>query len=102
MTGGTIVPVGAVGPPSGRVAARRPARSKVKRAASWIWARARCLAGPDQGRNVDKMDQLAAQLREISAWLDEAALRKAQAARAAEITCMHIDPEDPDAMLTAA
>jgi hypothetical protein len=50
------------------------------------------------------MDQLAEQLREISARLDEADMRKAQQARekAAEITSMHLYPGDPDAAPSAA
>jgi len=61
-------------------------------------------AAPDLGPHADKMDDVAARLREISARLDEPALRKAQAARekAAEITSLHADPEDPDAAPTAA
>jgi TrwC relaxase/AAA domain len=61
-------------------------------------------AGPDLGPHADKMDRVAARLREISARLDEASLRKAQEARekAAEITSLHAGPEDPEAAPVAA
>jgi hypothetical protein len=50
------------------------------------------------------MDQVAEQLRQISARLDEAEMHKAQQARekAAEITSMHLYPGDPDAAPSAA
>ena len=50
------------------------------------------------------MDQLAEQLREISARLDEADMRKAQQARekAAEITSLTWTPSDPDSAPSAA
>ncbi len=50
------------------------------------------------------MDQLAEQLREISARLDEADMRKARQARekAAEITSLHLDPGDPNSAPSAA
>jgi hypothetical protein len=56
-------------------------------------------AGPDLAPHADRMDQVARQLREISARLDEAALRKAHEARerAAAITSLHAEPEDPEA-----
>ena len=50
------------------------------------------------------MDQVAEQLRQISARLDEADMRKAQQARdkAGEITSMQLYPGDPDAAPSAA
>jgi hypothetical protein len=59
---------------------------------------------PAPGRQASKMDQLAEQLREISARLDQADMRKAQQARekAAEITSLHLDPHDPDSAPSAA
>ena len=50
------------------------------------------------------MNELAEQLRQISARLDEADMRKAQQARekAAEITSLHRDPGDPDSAPSAA
>ncbi len=53
---------------------------------------------PAPDYQVSRMDQLSGQLREISARLDEADMRKAWQARekAAEITSLHLDPADPD------
>ena len=61
-------------------------------------------AWPDLGPQADRMDRVAAQLREISDRLDEAAMLKAQQARekAAEITSLQIEPEDPEAVPAAA
>ena len=52
---------------------------------------------PDPDRQASRMDQLAEQLRQISARLDEADMRKAQQARekAAEITSLQPRPERP-------
>jgi hypothetical protein len=62
------------------------------------------VAWPDLGPHAGRMDRVAAQLREISERLDEAAMRKAQQARekAAEITSLQIEPEDPEAMPAGA
>ena len=59
---------------------------------------------PAPDRQASRMDQVAEQLREISARLDEADMRKAQQARekAAEITSLHLDPGDPDSAPSAA
>ena len=59
---------------------------------------------PAPDRQASRMDQVAGQLREISARLDEADMRKAQQARekAAEITSLHLDPGDPDSAPSAA
>jgi hypothetical protein len=61
-------------------------------------------AWPELGPHAGRLDQIAAQLREISERLDEAAIRKAQEAsqRAAEITSMRIEVDDPDAAPAAA
>jgi hypothetical protein len=61
-------------------------------------------AWPDLGRHAERIDQVAAQLRAISERLDEAAIRKAQEARAraAEVTSLHMEPDDPDAAPIAA
>jgi hypothetical protein len=61
-------------------------------------------AGPAPDREASKMQRLAGQLRQISARLDEADMRRAQQARekAAEITSMHLYPGDPDAAPSAA
>jgi len=61
-------------------------------------------AWPDLGPHADRFGQVVAQLREISARLDKAAMRKAQEARerAAEITSMQTELDDPDAALVAA
>ena len=50
------------------------------------------------------MDQLAGQLRQISARLDEGDMRKARQAqeKAAEITSMQLYPGDPDAAPSTA
>jgi hypothetical protein len=59
---------------------------------------------PDLGPHAERIDQLAAQLREISQRLDETAMRKAREAseRAASITSMLIELDDPDAAPVAA
>jgi hypothetical protein len=51
---------------------------------------------PTPSRGASRKDQLAEQLREISARLDEADMRKAHQARqkAAEITSLHLDPDN--------
>ncbi len=61
-------------------------------------------AWPVLGPHAERMDDVAAQLREISERLDETAVHKAQEARrrAAEITSMQIEPDDPDAAPLAA
>ena len=50
------------------------------------------------------MDLVAERLREISARLDEADLRAARQARekAAEISSLYLDPDDPDGAPTSA
>jgi hypothetical protein len=60
--------------------------------------------GPAPDREASRMDRLAGQLRQISARLDEADMRKAQQARdkAGEITSMQLYPGDPDAAPSAA
>jgi len=63
------------------------------------------LAGwPDLGVHADGMDRVAAQLREVSERLDEAAMRKAREARqkAAEIMSMQVPALDPDVSPVAA
>ena len=59
---------------------------------------------PAPDRQASRMDQVAEQLREISARLDEADMRKARQARekAAEITSLHLDLGDPDSAPSAA
>ena len=59
---------------------------------------------PNPDRQASRMNELAEQLRQISARLDEADMRKAQQARekAAEITSLHRDPSDPDSAPSAA
>jgi hypothetical protein len=59
---------------------------------------------PAPDRQASRMDQVAEQLRQISARLDEADMRKAQQARekAAEITSLHLDPGDPDSAPSTA
>ena len=59
---------------------------------------------PNPDRQASRMNELAEQLRQISARLDEADMRKAQQARekAAEITSLHQDPSDPDSAPSAA
>jgi AAA domain len=59
---------------------------------------------PAPARQASRMDQIAGQLREISARLDEADMRKAQQARekAAEITSLHLDPGEADSAPSAA
>jgi hypothetical protein len=61
-------------------------------------------AWPDLGPHAERVDQVAAQLRAISERLDEAAIRKAQEARAraAEVTSLQMEPDDPDAAPVAA
>lgn len=61
-------------------------------------------AWPDLGSHAERIDHVAAQLREITERLDEAAIRKAREAseRAAEITSMQVEPDDPDAAPVAA
>jgi hypothetical protein len=61
-------------------------------------------AWPDLGPHAERIDQLAAQLREISERLDHTAMRKAREAaeRAAAITSMQIQPDGPDAEPVAA
>jgi hypothetical protein len=56
-------------------------------------------AWPDLGVHVGRLGEIAAQLREISARLDHTAERKARLAleRAAEITSMQAELDDPDA-----
>jgi hypothetical protein len=55
-------------------------------------------SGPVAGRDSSRMDLVAERLREISARLDEADLRAARQARekAAEISSLYLDPDDPD------
>jgi hypothetical protein len=59
---------------------------------------------PDLGANVGRLGHVAAQLREISARLDEAAMLKARQAQqqAAEIMSMQVPALDPDASPVAA
>jgi hypothetical protein len=61
-------------------------------------------AAPDLGPHAERIDHVAAQLREISERLDETALRKAREAteQAADITSMMIELDDPDAAPVAA
>jgi hypothetical protein len=61
-------------------------------------------AWPDLEPHADRFDQIALQLREISARLDEAAVRKAKEAqeRAAEITSMQVELDGADAAPVAA
>ena len=68
-------------------------------------------AEPDQGpasagaaRGSSRMDLVAERLRQISARLDEADLRAARQARekAAEISSLYLDPDDPDGAPTPA
>ncbi len=61
-------------------------------------------AWPDLGQPAGRLNEIVVQLREISERLDEVALRQAQAARerAAEITSLQIEPDDPDATPVAA
>ena len=61
-------------------------------------------AALDLAPHADRMDRVTRQLRDISARLDDAAMRKAQEARdkAAEITSMQLHAEDPDAEPVAA
>jgi hypothetical protein len=61
-------------------------------------------AGPAPDREASTMQRLAEQLRQISARLDEADMRKARQARekAAEITSMHLYPGDPDSAPSVA
>ncbi|HEX9624041.1 MAG TPA: hypothetical protein VF979_06660, partial [Streptosporangiaceae bacterium] len=58
------------------------------------------VAWPDLERSASRFGQIAAQLREIGERLDDAALCKARQAqeRAADITSMHAEPDDPDAV----
>ncbi len=62
------------------------------------------VAWPDLGPQADRFSQITVQLREISERLDEAALRKAREARerAAEITSIRMELDDPDAEPVAA
>ncbi len=59
---------------------------------------------PDLGPHAERIDQMAAQLREISEQLDETAMRRARVARerAAEISSLQIEPNDPEAAPVAA
>jgi len=59
---------------------------------------------PDLGLHSERIDKVAAQLREISERLDEAAMGKAAEARerATEITSLQFEPDDPDAVPVAA
>jgi DNA transposition AAA+ family ATPase len=59
---------------------------------------------PDLGTHAERIDKVAAQLCEISDRLDEAAMRKAAEAqeRAAEITSLQMELDDPDAAPVAA
>jgi hypothetical protein len=61
-------------------------------------------AWPDLGPQTDRFSQIALQIREISESLNEAAMHKARQARerAAEITSMRMEPDDPDAAPVAA
>jgi len=54
---------------------------------------------PDLGPHAERIDHIAAQLRDISERLDDAAMRKAREAaeRAAGITTLQVEPDDPDA-----
>jgi hypothetical protein len=62
------------------------------------------LAWPDLAPQADRFSQIADQLREISDRLDDAAMARAQAAleRAADITSMRVELDDPDAAPVAA
>src|SRR5205807_27759 len=61
-------------------------------------------AGAGAARDSSRMDLVAERLREISARLDEADLRAARQARekAAEISSLYLDPDDPDGAPTSA
>ena len=61
-------------------------------------------ASPDLGPHADRIDRVAAQLREISDRLDQTAMRRAEEAgqKAAEITSLQMEPEDPEAAPVAA
>ena len=61
-------------------------------------------AWPDLGTHLERIDKVAVQLHEISDRLDEAAMRKAAEARerAAEITSLQIELDEPDAAPVAA
>jgi len=61
-------------------------------------------AWPDLGQHAGRFGEIVVQLREISSRLDEVAMRKAKAAveRAAGITSMQIELDDPDTTPVAA
>jgi hypothetical protein len=61
-------------------------------------------AGAGAARDSSRMDLVAERLRQISARLDEADLRAAQQARekAAEISSLYLEPDDPDGAPTPA
>ena len=61
-------------------------------------------AGAGAARDSSRMDLVAERLRQISARLDEADLRAARQARekAAEISSLYLDPDDPDGAPTPA
>ena len=61
-------------------------------------------AGAGAARDSSRMDLVAERLREISARLDETDLRAARQARekAAEISSLYLDPDDPDGAPTPA
>ena len=61
-------------------------------------------AGAGAARGSSRMDLVAERLRQISARLDEADLRAARQARekAAEISSLYLDPDDPDGAPTPA
>jgi hypothetical protein len=59
---------------------------------------------PDLGPQADRFSEIVAQLRDIGERLDTVAERRAQAAleRAADITSMRMEPDDPYAAPVAA
>jgi TrwC relaxase/AAA domain len=61
-------------------------------------------AGAGAARGSSRMDLVAERLREVSARLDEADMRAARQARekAAEISSLYLDPDDPDGAPTPA
>ena len=81
----------ATDPPQRPAAAAEPEASRIP-------------ASSRDARGPNRMHLVAERLREINAWLDEADMRAARQARekAAEISSLYLDPDDPDGAPTPA